>query len=88
MPNGVTGRKKKEKKFLRTYQAMQSEKLIAIRYNPSAVALVTGLKGEEAARFMNANPMSEGFARTASELELKMWIRDHYKRWKPNKPSE
>lgn len=84
----LTGRKKREKKFLHTYQAMQSEKLVAIRYNSSSVGSVTGLKGDDAARFINANPMSEGFARTASELELKMWIRDHYKRWRDNKPSE
>jgi hypothetical protein len=79
----VSGRDKREKEFLAMYRTMQAEKLIAIRYNPRVVSSVTGLKGEEAVHFVNRHPMPEDFARSATELELKMWIRDRYKTWKP-----
>ena len=75
----ISGRDKREKKFLATYHQMQSEKVVAMRYNPKVVASVIGLKGDLAASFINQNPMPEDFARTATELELKMWIRDRYK---------
>jgi hypothetical protein len=79
MARKISGRDKKDKKFLATYRQMQSEKVVAIRYNPRVVASVTGLKGDLAASFINQNPMPEDFARTATELELKMWIRERYK---------
>lgn len=82
----ISGRKKRDKKFLATYQATQAEKLIAIRYNKAIVTAVTGLQGDDAAHFMNANPMPLAFARTATDLELQMWIRYNYKRWKSKQP--
>jgi hypothetical protein len=30
---------------------------------------------------MYAYPMAYDFARTATDLELKMWIRDNYREW-------
>jgi hypothetical protein len=33
---------------------------------------------------MNAYPMDYDYARAATDLELKMWIRFHYREWKKN----
>ena len=75
----VTGRLKREKRFLRLFEDGEKEKFIATRYNMAVVNKVTGLKGDSAAHFMNANPIDYEFARTATELELVMWVRSSYK---------
>jgi hypothetical protein len=77
----VSGKRKHDKKFVKDFKQLQSEKYIALRYNPDVVARMTGLTGDTAAHFINANPMEEAFARQASELELKMWIRTRYRLW-------
>lgn len=46
---------------------------------------LTGLSGEDAGRFMNANPMPYEFARAATELELRAWIRDKFRQYSDKK---
>jgi hypothetical protein len=75
----VTGRLKQEKRFLRLFEEGEKEKFIATRYNMAVVKKVTGLDGDDAAHFMNANPIDYEFARKASELELVMWVSSSYK---------
>jgi hypothetical protein len=48
------------------------------------VAALTGLTGDTVGYFMNANPMPFDYARAATDLELKMWIRYNYKQWLKN----
>jgi hypothetical protein len=77
----ISGKKKRDRKFVNDFRSMQSQKYVALRYNMDIVKRVTGLTGDTAAQFINANPMEEAFARQASELELKMWIRTRYRLW-------
>lgn len=75
------------KKAKRTYQfqkdfaAGEMEKFIDTRYTPELVTALTGLSGDSIGHFMYAYPMAYDFARSASDLEIKMWIRDNYKLW-------
>lgn len=75
------------KKARRTYQfqkdfaAGEIDKFIASRYTPSLVSSLTGLSGDSVGYFMGTFNMPYDFARTASDLELQMWIRNNYRQW-------
>lgn len=71
-------------KFQKMYNGMEEQKFIDTRYTPAIVAQMTGLQGDTLAHFMNANPLPSDFARAATDLELKMWIRENYKAWMKN----
>ena len=81
----------KKYKNLRKFQDqivdMEQEKFIDNRYKPELVNSLTKLEDEELASFMNQYPMEYDYARVASELEIKMWIKynfqDYIKRGKP-----
>jgi hypothetical protein len=76
-------RAKRTYQFQKDFMAGEIEKFVDTRYTIELVQTLTGLSdGDSTAHFMNANPMPYDFARTATDLELKMWIRDHYKQWK------
>ena len=45
---------------------------------------MTGFTGDTIGHFMYAYPMPYEFARSASDLELKMWIRNNSKEWLKN----
>jgi hypothetical protein len=74
-------------KAKRTYQFQkdfwkgETEKFIDTRYTHELVTKLTGLTEDSMAHFMNAYPMPYDFARTATDLEIKMWVREHYKQW-------
>ena len=68
-------------RFQRSFNYWEHLKFIESRYSPQLVQQMTGLKGDTLAFFMNANPMPYDYARVASELELKMWIRERYRAW-------
>jgi hypothetical protein len=55
------------------------QKFIDTRYTPELVTKLTGYTGDTMILFMNTYPMDYSFARAASDLELKMWIRNNYK---------
>ncbi len=67
--------------FQKNFHAGETEKFIDTRYNPEIVEKLTGAIGDSIGHFMYACPMPYTFARTASDLELKMWIRDSYRKW-------
>ncbi|GAA4459529.1 hypothetical protein GCM10023093_00650 [Nemorincola caseinilytica] len=75
------------KKAKRTYQFQEDfanaelQKFIDTRYTPDVVTSVTGLTGDSIGYFMYAYPMPYEFARNATGLEIKMWVRDNYKQW-------
>jgi len=71
-------------RFQKNYEVWEDERFIDTRYTPKLVTALTGLEGDSLANFMNSNPMPYDYARTATELELKMWIRFHYKEWIKN----
>ncbi len=79
---------KQNKKFKENYKKDQEQKFIDTRYTPELTSALTGFAGDSLAIFMNTYPMEYKFARTATDLELKMWIRQNYKDYlKPKKPA-
>ncbi len=76
------------KKAKRTYQFQKDfareelQKFIDTRYSQELVEELTGLEGDSVGFFMYAYPMPYDFARAATDLELRMWIRDSYKTWR------
>lgn len=75
---------KMRQKFQRNFYKWENEKFIDSRYTPWLVEQQTNLTGDSLAFFMNAHPMPYDYARTASDIELKMWIRYHYRLWLKN----
>ena len=81
----------KKYKNLRKFQDqiidMEQQKFIDTRYTPELVNALTKLVDEELASFINQYPMEFDYARTASELEIKMWIKynfqDYIKKGRP-----
>ena len=70
---------KQKKKFKENFIKDEQQKYIDTRYTPELVSTLTGFSGDTLALFMNAYPMEYKFARTASDLEMKLWIRDNYR---------
>lgn len=77
----ISGQKKKDKRFLQDFEQSEEQKYISIRYNPDVVNRMTGLEGDSLRSFMYTYPMEGKFARYATDLEIKMWIRNNYKLW-------
>lgn len=74
-------RSKQIRRFQQEFNAWEDQRFIDVRYNTDIVTQLTGLRGDSLAAFMNAYPMPYDYARAASELELKMWIRNNYREW-------
>lgn len=78
----------KKYKDLRKFQSqivdMEKQKFIDTRYNSTLVSSLTKLNEEDAQKFMNAYPMEYDFARTASELEIKLWIKYYFQEYTKN----
>ncbi len=72
---------KQNQRFKETFQKDLEQKYIDTRYTPALVTTLTGLTGEPLIIFMNSYPMEHSFARAATDLELKMWIRNNYKEY-------
>lgn len=68
-------------RFQKNFYNWEQQKFINTRYTPELVSEMTGASRDTVGYFMGANPMPYDYARTATELELKMWIRYHYKQW-------
>lgn len=73
-------------KFQESFDYWENQKFIESRYNADIVRQLTGLKGDTLAFFINENPMPYDFARVASDLEIKIWIREKFRAWKPSNP--
>jgi hypothetical protein len=65
--------------FKKMYSQMETQRYIDTKYTPELVQGLTQLKGDTLARFMNSYPMPYDYARTATDLEMKMWIRTNFK---------
>lgn len=73
---------KRNKAFRATFEADEQQRYIDTKYTRQLVHDLTGLTGDDIPPFMNAYPMSYDFARAASDLEIKMWIRSNFKSYK------
>jgi hypothetical protein len=72
---------KQNKRFKENFKKDQEQKFIDTRYTPALVGSLTGLAGDTLIMFMNTHPMEHEFARHATELELKAWVRAVYKEY-------
>lgn len=72
---------KQNKRFKENFKSDLEQRYIDSRYTPALVTKITGLEGDDRAVFMNYFPMEYGFARAATDLEVKMWIRNNYKEY-------
>ncbi len=70
---------KRNKRFKENFKKDMEQKYIDTRYTPELVTSVTGFAGDTVITFINHYPMDYSFARSATDLELKMWIRQNYK---------
>lgn len=68
-------------KFQKDFPRMEQERFIDTRYTAAVVSAVTRLTGDSIGHFMYAYPIPYDFARAATDLELKMWIKNNYKAW-------
>lgn len=68
-------------KFQKKFSQWEDERYVDTRYTPELVEKMTGLSGDSVGHFMNAYPMPYDYARAATELEMKMWIKYNYKAW-------
>lgn len=65
-------------KFQDQIQDMEKQKFIDTRYTPELVQSLTKLESDSLVNFMNAYPMELDYARAASDLEIKMWIKYNF----------
>ena len=72
---------KRNRKFQENFKRDIEQKYIDTKYTPGLVTAITGFAGDSLAIFMNSYPMEYSFARAATDLEIKMWIRNNYKEY-------
>jgi len=78
----ISGNSKRAKKFKDDFKTDEQQEYIDTRYTPALVSSLTGIKDEDSlAHFMNTYPMEYQFARQASDLEMKVWIKENYKQY-------
>lgn len=75
----LSGRSKRIFRFQKEFNYWEDQRFIDSRYTPELVQMLTGLEGDTLAAFMNAHPMPYDYARAATDLEIKMWIRTNYR---------
>lgn len=76
-----TKKYKRLKAFQERFRKNEEQLFVDTRYTPELVQELTGLAGDTVTVFMNQYPMSADYARSATDLEIKMWIRYHCKDW-------
>lgn len=72
---------RQNKRFKENFNKDMQQRYIDSKYTPVLVNAITSLSGDSLAVFMNTYPMEYAFARTATDLEIKMWIRNNYKQY-------
>jgi hypothetical protein len=73
------------RKFQDQIKNTEEQKYIDSKYTPELTHAMTKLTDDTLAEFMNQYPMEIDFARAATPLELKMWIKSNYKEYLDNR---
>ena len=73
------------RKFQDQIARTEEEKFIDTRYSPELVYSLTKLEENELMLFMKTYPMAYDYARAASDLEIKMWIRYNFQEFRQSK---
>lgn len=81
LADNLSRKSKQRWRFQKNFSKWEDQKFVDTRYSPEEVAELTGLQGDTLAAFINAYPMPADYARTATDLEVKMWIKYNYKTW-------
>jgi hypothetical protein len=68
-------------KFQKDFYNWETQLFTDSRYTPELVHELTKFSEDTLAHFMYSYPIAYDYARTATELELKMWIRTNYKEY-------
>lgn len=66
-------------RFQKNFEKMEKEQFADSRYTPEMVNTLTNLTGDTLAYFMRQYPIPYDYVRTATALELKMWVRYNFK---------
>ncbi|MDI9318919.1 MAG: hypothetical protein QM530_00455 [Phycisphaerales bacterium] len=66
-------------RFQKNFAKMEKEQFADSRYSPEMVNTLTNLGGDTLAYFMRKYPVPYDYVRTATALELKMWVRYNFK---------
>jgi len=82
----ISGRQKREKRLYKMMINDEQQKFTALRYNNKTVKDLLKINDSLVQIFIRENPIPNDFARSASDLELKVWIREQYKKWKSYSP--
>ncbi len=64
---------------------MEKQNFVDSRYSKELVTSLTKLNEDDAQTFMNAYPMEYDFARAATDLEIKMWIKYNFSQYSKEK---
>jgi hypothetical protein len=75
----ISGKKKQYRRLEKEMLFLEQMRYSDIRYTPSLVAAQTGLNDSAANAFIVRHPIPDDFVRAASELELKMWVREQWR---------
>ncbi|MEO6832855.1 MAG: hypothetical protein ABI378_10205 [Chitinophagaceae bacterium] len=75
----ASGKKKKYKNLEQEMAMLEDMRYASIRYTPDLVKAQTGLDDSAANAFIIKHPIPNDFVRDATELELKMWVRNQYR---------
>lgn len=74
----ASGKKKAYRRLAKEMEYLERTHYSSIRYNADLVSALTGLDDRGASEFVMRNPLPDEFLQQASELELRMYIRDLY----------
>ena len=75
----ASGKKKYYRDFAKEMTMLEDMRYASIRYTTDMVMAQTGLSDSAASIFIVKHPIPDDFVRDASELELKMWVRNQYR---------
>lgn len=74
-------KKKQRLRFQKDFYRAELDRFTDSRYTLDMVGAQTGLSGDSLALFMNRYPVPYDYARAATDVELKMWVRTNYRAW-------
>lgn len=79
----ASGKKKAYRRFVRQMLQDEQNQFIALRYNAELVMRTINTTRDVADSFIVRHPMPVDFARQASDVEIKMWIRERWRKQTP-----
>lgn len=79
--DNVSKKARQRWRFQENFVNWENQKFKDTRYTPEEVTRLTRLEGDSLAAFMNTYPIPYDYARTASDMEIKMWIKSNYREW-------